>query len=143
MTKYLILLLVALFSGTLLAQAQLTNSVTGGNTIDYTINGLGDPPFTFQRGVTYVFLLSNVAIHPFWIKSVLGGNFSGGTGAFNTGVVNNGAASGNVTFTVPDHPEWSGCLARGVIRAGSTGGDAKKKFVRLWQVQAWSKKLSR
>ena len=81
-------------------RAQTTNSLTAGNAIDYTINGAGDPGFTLQRGVTYVFQLSNLAIHPFWIKSVLGGNFSGGTGAFNTGVINNGASSGSVIFTV-------------------------------------------
>ena len=78
-----------------------TNSVTGGNTINYTINSLPDPPFTFQRGVTYVFLLSNLngfPSHPFWIKSSLG---LGSATAYNTGVINNGAASGSVIFTVP------------------------------------------
>jgi hypothetical protein len=35
--------------------AQTTNNVTAGDTINYTINTLPDPPFTFQRGVTYVF----------------------------------------------------------------------------------------
>jgi hypothetical protein len=80
------------------AQAQTTNSVTSGNFIDYTINGLPDPPFTLQRGVTYMFQLSNVGIHPFWIKTNTG---FGGAGAFSTGVINNGATSGNVTFTVP------------------------------------------
>jgi hypothetical protein len=98
-------MVVALCSSSPPLQAE-TNSVTGGDTINYTINGQFDPPFTFQRGVTYVFLLSNVAIHPFWIKSVLGGNFSGGTGAFLTGVVNNGANSGSVIFAVPaDAPD--------------------------------------
>jgi hypothetical protein len=75
-----------------------TFNVTGGDFINYTINGLPDPGFTLERGVTYVFQLSNVAIHPFWIKSSLG---LGSTGAFSTGVVNNGATSGSVTFTVP------------------------------------------
>jgi hypothetical protein len=79
------------------ASAQTFN-VTGGDFVNYTINGLPDPGFTLQRGVTYVFQLSNVAIHPFWIKSSLG---LGSTGAFSTGVVNNGATSGSVTFTVP------------------------------------------
>lgn len=78
-------------------QAQ-TNSVTAGNGISYTINSQPNPPFTFQRGVTYVFLLSGISIHPFWIKSFLG---IGNTGAFNTGVANNGATSGSLTFTVP------------------------------------------
>ncbi len=99
-----LLVLAALFINLPLIQAQQTNNVTGGDTINYTINGLPDPPFTFQRGVTYVFLLSNLngfPAHPFWIKSVLGGPFSGGVGAFNPGVVNNGATSGSVIFTVP------------------------------------------
>jgi hypothetical protein len=78
-----------------------TNSVTSGSGIDYTINGLTDPGFTFQRGVTYVFQLSNVASHPFWIKTALGGSFSGGANAFNTGVINNGATSDSLIFTVP------------------------------------------
>jgi len=99
-----LLMLAALFIHPPVARALQTNSVTGGDTINYTINGLPDPPFTFKRGVTYVFLLSNLngfPAHPFWIKSVLGGAFSGGAGAFNTGVINNGATSGSVTFTVP------------------------------------------
>lgn len=98
--KYPILLpvLVALLINPPLIPAQQTNSVTGGDFINYTINGQADPPFTFQRGVTYVFLLSNVVFHPFWIKSALG---FGSATAFNTGVVNNGATSGSVTFTVP------------------------------------------
>lgn len=78
-----------------------TNSVTAGNSINYTINGLPDPPFTLQRGVTYVFLLSNLngfPSHPFWIKSALGNDSAT---AYNTGVVNNGASSGSVTFNVP------------------------------------------
>ena len=96
----LAILLVILFSTLPVVQAQ-TNSVTGGNAIDFTINGLGDPSFILQRGVTYVFVLSGVSFHPFWIKSALGGSFSGGAGAFNPGVINNGATSGSVIFSVP------------------------------------------
>ncbi len=84
-------------------RAQITNAVTSGNFTDYTINGLADPAFAFQRGVTYVFTLNGILGHPFWIKSVLGGNFSNGTGAFNTGVINNGATSGSLIFTVPSN----------------------------------------
>lgn len=78
-------------------QAQ-TNNVTAGNFTDYTINGLPDPGFTFQRGVTYVFQINNLFSHPFWIKTNAG---FGSAGAFTTGVVNNGATSGSVIFTVP------------------------------------------
>lgn len=87
------------FGLVLQVQAQ-TNSVTAGDTFSYTINGQADPAFTFQRGVTYVFLLSNLngfPAHPFWIKSALG---LGSATAYNSGVMNNGAMSGSVTFTV-------------------------------------------
>lgn len=73
-------------------------AVTGGNNVNYTINGQSDPGLTLERGVTYVFQLGNLAIHPFWIKSSSG---FGSTGAYNNGVVNNGATSGTITFTVP------------------------------------------
>ena len=63
--------------GTVRAQAQTTNAVTSGDFINFTINALPDPTFTLQRGVTYVFQINNLFSHPFWIKSVLGGNFSG------------------------------------------------------------------
>lgn len=86
---------VLLFIGDVRAQ---TNNVTSGDFNNYTINGSPDPGFTLQRGVTYVFQLSNVGIHPFWIKTNTG---LGGNGAFLTGVVNNGGNSGSVTFTVP------------------------------------------
>jgi len=95
-------LLAILFSPLPVVLAQ-TNNVSGGNGISYTINGQADPSFTFQRGVTYVFQLSGVSFHPFWIKSSLG---AGSSGAFNNGVANNGATSGSVSFTVPaDAPD--------------------------------------
>lgn len=96
-TKLVILLLtgMAILPPALHAQ---THSVTGGDFIDYIIDGQRDPGFTLLRGVTYVFQLSNVAFHPFWIKTNSG---FGGAGAFLSGVANNGATSGNVTFTVP------------------------------------------
>jgi hypothetical protein len=85
-------------AGLVHVRAQTTNFVTGANGLsDYIINGQLDPPFTFQRGVTYVFQLSNVSIHPFWIKSALG---IGSTGRYDVGVTNNGATSGSVIFSV-------------------------------------------
>ena len=113
-------ILFLIFIGDVWAQ---TNGVTGGNGADYTINAQPDPPFTLQRGVTYVFVLSGtVSFHPFWIKSTLGGFNSGSSGSFNTGVINNGASSGSVVFTVPAgapnqlfyqcgiHPSMTGAL---------------------------------
>ena len=79
-------------------QAQTTNNVTSGNVVNYTINGLPDPPFTLQRGVTYVFQLSFAGAHPFWIKTNSG---FVGDGAFQTGVINNGGTNGSVIFAVP------------------------------------------
>ncbi len=79
------------------ARAQVTNQVTGGDNVDYFINGQRDPSLTLQRGVTYIFKLSNVSLHPFWIKSSLG---FGSTGRYDLGVTNNGATSGNVIFAV-------------------------------------------
>lgn len=97
--RFTLFSLFLFFIGDVRAQ---TNNVTGGNGIDYTINAQSDPSFVFQRGVTYVFVLSGtVSFHPFWIKSTLGGFSSGSFGSFNTGVINNGASSGSVVFTVP------------------------------------------
>lgn len=98
--------LLATLSGWLVlfgARAQTTNNVTGGDGLDYIINGQRDPTLTLQRGVTYIFQLSNVALHPFWIKSALG---FGSTGRYDVGVTNNGASSGNVIFAVqPSAPD--------------------------------------
>lgn len=97
-----LVILVAIVAITVsLARAQTTNSVTGGDFNNYTINTVSDPSFNLQRGVTYVFQLSNVSIHPFWIKTNLTADFTGGAARYTNGVVNNGATSGNVTFTVP------------------------------------------
>jgi len=74
-----------------------TNAVTGGNGDNYTINGASAPTLTLQRGVLYVFTLSGIGGHPFWIKSSLG---SGSTGHFDTVVTNNGAQSGALFLNV-------------------------------------------
>jgi len=92
-------LMLASYGGSVCAQT--TNNVTSGDNINYTINSLPDPPFTFQRGVIYVFQLSSLPLHPFWIKTNLTGNFSGGAARYTNGVVNNGATSGSVLFSVP------------------------------------------
>ncbi len=92
-----ILLMLAMLG----ARGQTTNSVTAGDTVNYTINTKPDPPFDLQRGVTYVFQLGNLSIHPFWIKTNLTADFTGGAARYTNGVVNNGATSGNVVFTVP------------------------------------------
>jgi len=73
-------------------------SVTASGLTAYIIDGNNNPTLTLKRGVTYVFNLNGTAIHPFYIKSSLG---FGSTGAFNTGVINNGSTTTAVSFTVP------------------------------------------
>ncbi|HYF05122.1 MAG TPA: tail fiber domain-containing protein [Patescibacteria group bacterium] len=74
--------------------------VTGdGNSynFDYNLDGssdAGDPTITLVRGQTYKFNV-NASGHPFQIRTSSGG------AAYNSGVTNNGADSGTVTFTVP------------------------------------------
>jgi hypothetical protein len=58
-----------------------------------------NPPLTLTRGETYNFILgSSVAVHPFRIQST---NVFFGS-LYNAGVTNNDAASGTVTFVVPN-----------------------------------------
>ena len=74
----------------------VTNSVPGY----YDFDGDGfsstaqNPDIYLQRGKTYKFEV-NASGHPFQIRSSAGGS------AYNTGVTNNGAQSGNILFT-PD-----------------------------------------
>lgn len=84
-----------------------TYDVTNSGASAYIFNGEGlsdsnNPNFTFKRGSTYTFNV-NTPGHPFLIKSVQG---SGTSNMYNVGVVNNGAVSGTITFTVPtDAPD--------------------------------------
>lgn len=79
-----------------------TYNVTNSGASAYIFNGAGlsnssNPNFTFKRGSTYTFNV-NAPGHPFFIKTVQGT----GTGdAYSSGVSNNGAVSGTITFTVP------------------------------------------
>jgi len=74
--------------------------VTNNGAGAYTFNGDGfssgrdNPDIYLQRGKTYKFEV-NASGHPFQIRSSNGGS------AYNTGVTNNGAETGNVLFT-PD-----------------------------------------
>jgi hypothetical protein len=72
-------------------------NVTASGSSAYIINGQSDPTLTLTEGQTYTFNV-NATGHPFWIKTVS----STGTGnAYNSGVTNNGTASGTITFIVP------------------------------------------
>jgi hypothetical protein len=79
-----------------------TYDVTNSGASAYIFNGEGlsnsnNPDLTFKRGGTYTF---NVDIpgHPFFINTVQG---TGTANTYNSGVTNNGAVSGTITFTVP------------------------------------------
>tara|TARA_B100001057_G_scaffold32370_1_gene29387 strand:+ start:3453 stop:4961 length:1509 start_codon:yes stop_codon:yes gene_type:complete len=54
-----------------------------------------DPVLYLRRGDTYTFVNNSGGSHPFQIRQSNGGS------AYNTGVTNNGASSGNIVFTVP------------------------------------------
>ena len=54
-----------------------------------------DPVLYVRRGETYNFINNSGGSHPFQIRTSNGGS------AYNTGVTNNGAASGTISWTVP------------------------------------------
>ena len=64
----------------------------------YVINGFSNPTLSLIRGQVYIFNV-NALGHPFWIKDAA---VIGVGSAFTSGVTNNGADVGAVTFTVPD-----------------------------------------
>ena len=79
-----------------------TYNVTKSGASAYIFNGEGlsnssNPDFTFKRGSTYTFNMDTPG-HPFLINTVRG---TGRANAYNSGVTNNGAVSGTITFTVP------------------------------------------
>jgi uncharacterized protein YwbE len=79
----------------------VTNQVSASGTTAFIINGASNPTLTLTRGVTYVFVLTGLSLHPFYIKTNLT-TTSGGQ--WTNGVVNNGSTSANVLFTVPVTP---------------------------------------
>ena len=54
-----------------------------------------DPDLYLYRGTKYRFINNSGGSHPFEIRASAGGS------AYNTGVTNNGASSGNIDFAVP------------------------------------------
>jgi len=88
-----------------------SGSSTPGATFTLTANGASDyvfaadsrffptaandPVLYLRRGDTYTFVNNSGGSHPFQIRQSNGGS------AYNTGVTNNGASSGNIVFTVP------------------------------------------
>ncbi len=68
----------------------------------YVIDDQSNPTLTFVRGRTYDLNISAPG-HPFWIKT---SPVTGTGSAYHSGVTNNGASSGVISFTVPsDAPD--------------------------------------
>lgn len=72
--------------------------VQNSTNLAYVIDGQRNPVLTLARGNTYVFNLTVNGVFPFWIKTE---PVTGTTNSYDSGVLRNGAATGNVTFTVP------------------------------------------
>jgi hypothetical protein len=80
-------------------RAQPSYAVTASGLSAFVFNATSNnPTLTFTKGVTYIFNLSGLSIHPFWIKSV---RVTGNGSAYNSGVSNNGSTVGPVSFTPP------------------------------------------
>jgi len=81
--------------------ASITWTLGANGTSDYTFTGPGfptttnDPVLYLMRGLTYYFINASGGGHPFEIR------VSNGGAAYSTGVANNNASTGVITFTVP------------------------------------------
>jgi hypothetical protein len=75
---------------------RVTNDRTSSYLIDYQPN----PTLTLVRGNTYTFTLVLDGVFPFYIKTQ---PTLGTTNLYNTGVSNNGATTGTITFIVPQN----------------------------------------
>lgn len=73
--------------------------VTSSGSSSYVIDGVtGNPGLTLVRGFTYFFTV-NASGHPFWFQTTSGAYNAGDT--YASGVINGGAQTGIVQFTVP------------------------------------------
>ena len=79
------------------AAAATFNATNSGMTA-YLIDGVPNPPLTLIRGGTYTFAVNSPG-HPFFIKTA---QVTGSGSTFDTGVANNGATAGTLSFTVPN-----------------------------------------
>jgi hypothetical protein len=75
-----------------------TYTVTNSGVSAYTIDGSSNPTLNLLRGFTYTFSV-NASGHPFWIQTVAAPYSSGNV--YSSGVTNNGAQVGTITFAVP------------------------------------------
>lgn len=77
-------------------------SVTNNGSGNYVIADAANPTLTLIKGVTYTFAV-NAPGHPFLIKTA---QVTGTDSNYSSGVTNNGAEVGTITFTVPfDAPD--------------------------------------
>jgi len=81
---------------------EVSYDVSNSGSSDYVFSGGGlnavnDPSLTLKRGRTYIFTVDAPG-HPFFIKIT---QTTGNTNAYNSGVTNNGVATGTISFTVP------------------------------------------
>ena len=88
-------------SGSNNTDSQVTWTVTANGSSAYTFTGPGNdaasdnnPDLYLVRGQRYTFTNNSGGSHPFQIRSSPGGS------AYNDGVSNNGASSGNIVFNV-------------------------------------------
>ncbi len=75
----------------------ITYTITNNGSLDYIIEGFNDPTLNLVRGFTYNFSV-NAAGYPLWIKTAA---TTGTENTYNSGVTNNGTATGTITFAVP------------------------------------------
>lgn len=77
--------------------------VSNAGISSYVIDSRNNPTLTLVRGNTYVFTMNLDGVYPFYIKTA---PTTGLSNVYNSGVTNNGAVVGQVTFVVPqDAPD--------------------------------------
>jgi hypothetical protein len=77
--------------------------VSNAGISSYVIDSRNNPTLTLVRGNTYVFTMNLDGAYPFYIKTA---PVTGLSNVYNSGVTNNGAVVGQVTFVVPqDAPD--------------------------------------
>jgi hypothetical protein len=77
--------------------------VSNAGISSYVIDSRNNPTLSLVRGNTYVFTMNLDGVYPFYIKTA---PTTGLSNVYNSGVTNNGAVVGQVTFVVPqDAPD--------------------------------------
>jgi len=80
------------------AKEDVNYRVTNQNSSAYVIDFQNNPTLTLVRGNTYTFTLVLDGVYPFYIKTEPS---LGNVNTYDSGVTNNGAVTGTVTFVVP------------------------------------------